>query len=124
MRITAQLIDVENDEHLWSQDYNRKFENVFSLQAEIAQKVAHSLQITILANESKEMGKKPTHNMEAYTLYLKGRTYRHRVTLESYKRTIDYCEQAIRKDPNYAQAYAEIARCYALIASFEFSSIE
>jgi TolB-like protein/Flp pilus assembly protein TadD len=121
LRITAQLIDVENDEHLWSQDYNRKFENVFSLQAEIAQKVADSLQVTILSKESKELGKKPTNNMEAYTLYLKGRTYRHRVTLEAYKRTIDYCEQAIRKDPNYAQAYAEIARCYALIASFELT---
>ncbi len=119
LRITAQLIDVENDEHLWSQDYNRKFENVFSLQAEIAQKVADSLQLTILAKENKEIGKKPTKNMEAYTLYLKGRSYRHRTTLDSYKRTIDYCEQAIQKDPNYAQAYAEIANCYAKIGTFE-----
>ena len=114
LRITAQLIDVVNDEHLWSRDYDRKFENVFSLQKEIAQKVADSLQITILANESKELGKKPAQNLEAYTLYLKGRFYRHRVTLDSFKKTIDYCEQAIRKDPNYAQAYAEIARILRL----------
>ena len=115
LRITAQLIDVDNDEHLWSQDYDRKFENVFSLQKEIAQKVADSLQITILSKESKELGKKPTQNMEAYSLYLKGRSHRHRWNLDSFKRTIDYCEQAIQKDPNYAQAYAEIANCYSII---------
>ena len=120
LRITAQLIDVENDEHLWSQDYNRKFENVFSLQAEIAQKVADSLQIIILAKESRELGKNPTQNLEAYTLYLKGRSYMHRTTLDSYKRAIDYCEQAIQKDPNYARAYAAIARSYTHIGYFEF----
>jgi tetratricopeptide (TPR) repeat protein len=119
LRITAQLIDVENDEHLWSQDYDRKFENVFSLQKEIAQKVADSLQVTILSKESKELGKRPTQNMEAYILYLKGRTYRHQTTLESLKKTIDYCEQAIQKDPNYAQAYASISRCYAQIGHWE-----
>jgi len=115
LRITAQLIDVENDEHLWSQDYNRKFENVFSLQAEIAQKVADSLQIVILAKESGELGKKLTQNMEAYTLYLKSQSYWYRFTLESFKKTIDYCEQAIQKDPNFAQAYAVIAQSYSII---------
>ena len=53
--------------------------------------------------------------MEAYILYLKGRSNRHQFTLESFKKTIDYCEQAIQKDPNYAHAYAEIARSYAYI---------
>ena len=120
LRITAQLIDVENDEHLWSQDYNRKCENVFSLQAEIAQKVADSLQITILAKQSKELGKRPTLNLEAYTLYLKGRSYMHRLTFDSLKRTIFYCEQAIQKDPNYAQAYSVMAKCYTAFSWFEF----
>ncbi len=110
---------MENDEHLWSQDYNRKFENVFSLQAEIAQKVADSLQVTIQSKESKELGKKPTRNMEAYILYLKALTYRHQFTLESFKKTIDYCEQAIEKDPNYAQAYATIASAYSMLGSTE-----
>jgi adenylate cyclase len=119
LRITAQLIDVDNDEHLWSQDYDRKFENVFSLQKEIAQKVADSLQVTILAKESSELGRKPTQSLEAYSLYLKGRSYRQRFTLDSFKRTIDYCEQAIQKDPNYAHAYAEIANCYSYIGILE-----
>jgi len=119
LRITAQLIDVENDEHLWSQDYDRKFENVFSLQKEIAQKVADSLQITILSKESRELGKKPTQNMEAYILYLKGRSFAHQFTLDSFEKIIDYCEQAIQKDPNFAQAYARIAWCYTYIGTIE-----
>ncbi len=119
LRITAQLIDVENDDHLWSQDYDRKFENVFSLQKEIAQKVADSLQVTILSKESRELGKKPTQNMEAYTLYLKGLTYPLRWTLDSFRKKIDYWEQAIEKDPNYAQAYAEIASVYSMFGSQE-----
>ena len=109
LRITVQLVDVENDEHLWSQDYDRKFENVFSVQKVIAQKVAESLRVTILAKESKELGKKPTQNMEAYILYLKGHNYRRKYTLDSLKRSVDYCQQAIQKDPNFAEAYAEIA---------------
>ena len=124
LRITAQLIDVENDEHLWSQDYDRKFENVFSLQKEIALKVADSLQVTILSKESRELGKKPTQNMEAYILYLKGRTCAQQTTLESLKKTIDYCERAIQKDPVYAQAHALIAECYNILGWFEPTPIK
>jgi adenylate cyclase len=112
--------DVQNDEHLWSEDYDRKFENVFTLQKEIAQKVASSLQVTIPSKESTELGKKPTQSMEAYILYLKGSSYLHRATLESVKRAIDYFEQAIEKDPNYAQAYAAIASTYS---TFGFSEL-
>ena len=119
LRISAQLIDVENDEHLWSQDYDRKFENVFLLQKEIALKVADSLQVMILTEERNKLGTKPTQSLEAYALYLKGRSYRHRMTFDSLKKTIDYCEQAIQKDPNYAQAYAEIARSHAYIGTLE-----
>ncbi len=99
--------------HLWSQDYDRKFENVFSLQKEIALRIADSLKISILSTERKEMGKRITQNMDAYTLYLKGRSYKVRSTLDSFNHFIDYCKQAIEKDPNFAQAYAELAFAYA-----------
>jgi TolB-like protein/Tfp pilus assembly protein PilF len=115
LRITVQLLDVENDEYLLSQDYDRKFDNVFSLQKEIAQKIADSLQVTILSKESKELGKKPTESMQAYILYLKSGSYRHRFTLDSFRKGIDYCEQAIEKDPKYAQAYASIASMYSTL---------
>ena len=119
LRITAQLIDVDSDEHLWSEDYDRKFENVFALQKEIAHRVADSLQITVQAKEGKEMGKRPTKSIEAYTLLLKGRALRHRATLESLMKTVDYCEKAIQIDPDYAQAYVEIARSYAYLGVLE-----
>jgi TolB-like protein/KaiC/GvpD/RAD55 family RecA-like ATPase len=120
LRITVQLINVETDEHLWSLDYDRKFENVFTLQKEIAQRVADSLKITILSHENNEMGKKFTEDLDAYILYLKGRSYRHRITPESFRKTIEYCERAIEKDPNFARAYAEIAVTYALMGYWEF----
>ena len=114
LRISVQLIDVQKDEHLWSQDYDRKFENVFSLQKEIALRIADSLKISILSTERKEMGKRITQNMDAYTLYLKGRRLQGSdTTLDSFNHFIDYCKQAIEKDPNFAQAYAELAFAYA-----------
>jgi TolB-like protein/Flp pilus assembly protein TadD len=119
LRITAQLIDVGRDEHLWSEDYDRKFENIFALQKEIAQKVAASLKISILASVSKELGKRSTRDLEAYTLYLKGRNFRHKFTLDSFNNTIEYCERAIQKDSNFAQAYAEIAMSCAMIGYWD-----
>jgi len=110
LRISAQLIDVENDEHLWSETYDRKFENIFSLQKEIAERVADSLK---LSKGAKGLDKKPTQNMEAYIFYLKARNFKQRVSLESYERAIEYCERATDKDPNYAQAWAEIGQCYS-----------
>lgn len=112
LRITAQLIDVQNDEHLWSEDYDRKFENVFSLQREIALQVANSLKISILSSEKKEIGKKITQNLDAYVLYLKAQSYKNRPTLDSFNHLVDYCKQAIEKDPNFAQAYTVLALGY------------
>jgi len=119
LRITAQLIDVQNDEQLWSDDYDRKFENVFSLQKEIALKVADSLKVSILDKEMGEMGKRPTLNLDAYVLYVKGRSFKHIQSLDSFTKTIEYCKLAIDMDPNYAQAYAELALNYALMGYYE-----
>ena len=116
LRITAQLIDIQNDEHIWSEDFDRKFENIFSLQREIALKVADSMKISILSSERKEMGKRITQNMEAYVLYLKARSYRSRSTIDSFNHLKGYCLQAIEKDPNFAQAYADLAYGYCTAA--------
>jgi len=113
LRISVQLIDVQKDEHLWSQDYDRKFENIFSLQRDIALKVADSLKISILSSERKLMRKRITQNVDAYALYLKGRSNKVRSTPDSFNRFVGYCKQAIEKDPNFAQAYAQLAFGYA-----------
>ena len=119
LRISAELIGVEKDELLWSETYDRKFKNIFTLQREIALKVANSLKISILAKERKGIGREFTKNMDAYILYLKGRSYKFRDTLDSFNHFVGYCKAAIEKDPKFAQAYAEVAIGYIDAGSHE-----
>ncbi len=114
LRITAQLIDTGNDEHLWSQDYDRKLENVFAIQREIAQSVAEVLKIRLLSGEKKSIEKRPTENTEAYALYLKGRYYWNERVRDSNDKAVRCFEEAVKLDPNYALAYSGLADCYLI----------
>jgi adenylate cyclase len=114
LRISAQLIDTENDEHLWSQDYDRRLENVFAIQREIAQSVAEVLKVRLLSVEKKSIEKKPTENTEAYTLYLKGRYYWNERMRDSNDKAVKCFEEAVKLDPNYALAYSGLADCYLI----------
>jgi TolB-like protein/Tfp pilus assembly protein PilF len=115
VRINVQLVDVRKDEHLWSQSYDRKLEDVFAIQSDIANKVAEALQVHILAQERERIEKKATSNMESYTLYLKGLHHRGERTEEGYKKAIRYFEEALKKDPKFSLAYAGLAECYDLM---------
>ena len=121
LRITVQLIDVQRDEHLWSDDYERKMDNVFAVQKDIAQRVAQSLKINLISEEKEEIGKRPTQSIEAYNLYMRGRLYVHRSTLDSLSSAIRYFSEAIQKDPKFGEAYAGIARCYGFLGFYELS---
>ena len=114
LRITAQLIDTGNDEHLWSQDYDRRLENVFAIQREIAQSVAEVLKVRLLSGEKKSNEKKQTENTEAYTLYLKGRYYWNERVRDSNDKAVRCFEEAVKLDPNYALAYSGLADCYLI----------
>jgi adenylate cyclase len=114
LRISAQLIDAINDEHLWSQDYDKKLENVFAIQREIAQSVAEALRVELLSNEKKDMERRPTNNPEAYILYLKGRYYWNERTREGTDNAVKYYEKAVKLDPRFALAYAGLADCYVI----------
>ncbi len=114
LRITAQLIDTGNDEHLWSQDYDRRLENVFAIQKEIAQSVAEALKVRLLSGEKKSIEKKATGNTEAYTLYLKGRFYWNERMRDSNDKAVKCFEEAVKLDPNYAAAYSGLADCYLI----------
>ena len=114
LRITAQLVDTGNDEHLWSQDYDRKLENVFAIQREIAQSVAEVLKIRLLSGEKKSIEKRPTENTEAYALYLKGRYYWNERVRDSNDKAVKCFEEAVKLDPNYALAYSGLADCYLI----------
>jgi TolB-like protein len=113
VRITVQLVDGRTDEHMWSQSYDREIKDVFEIQSDIAQRVAGALEVHLLAKERKNIEKKATQDIEAYTLYLKGLHYRGERTGEGLKKAIEYFEEAIRKDPNFGLAYAGMADCYA-----------
>ena len=114
LRITAQLIDTENDEHLWSQDYDRRLENVFAIQKEIAQSVAEALKVRLLSGEKKSIEKKATGNTEAYTLYLKGRYFWNERLRDSNDKAVKFFEEAVKLDPDYALAYSGLSDCYLI----------
>jgi len=115
VRINVQLVDVHKDEPLWSQSYDRKLEDIFAIQSDIASKVAEALQVHILAQEKQRIDKKATENVESYTLYLKGLHHKGERTGEGYQKAIQYFDEALKKDPRFASAYAGLAECYDLM---------
>ena len=122
LRITTQLIDPGSDEHLWSQDYDRKLENIFAVQKEIAQSVAEALKVRLLSSEKKDIEKKATENTEAYKLYLKGRYYWNERTRDDNDKAVRCFAEAIKLDPKYALAYAGLADCYVASADYGWLS--
>jgi adenylate cyclase len=109
IRIAAQLIDVENQAHLWSQEYNREAKGIFAVQSDIAKSVAEALKVKLGASEQQRIEKKGTDNPEAHELYLKGLYHYNKSTKAGIAKSIEYYEQAIQKDPSYAEAYAWLA---------------
>ena len=125
IRITAQLIDVGGDRHLWAQNYDRDLDDIFAVQSEIAEKVAGELKIRLVDSEKRVIQKKPTENTEAYNNFLRGREMLREETEPSLKQAIALFEKAIELDPNFAKAYVEVAVCHQLLAvgGFELADI-
>jgi non-specific serine/threonine protein kinase len=113
LRITTQLVDTQTDFPLWSERYDREMEDVFELQDEIARKIAEALRITLSPQEEKEIAAKPTDNLQAYDLYLRGRSYARRLTRQDLEFALQMFENAATQDPNFALAYAAIANASA-----------
>lgn len=117
-RVTAQLIDVNTDGHLWSRSYDREMNDIFAIQSEIAQQVADALKIQLVASEKHEVEKKATADPEAHTMYLKGRYFWNERTREGIDKAVKYFEEAIKLDPKYDLAYAGLADCYTIYADW------
>ncbi len=122
VRVNVQLINAMTDAHLWADTYDRKLTDMFSVESEIAKAIAESLQAKLSGSEKTAMSKVPTANTEAYELYLKGRFFWNKRTGADLKRAIEYFNQAIEKDPNYALAYAGLADSYTLLSVFGAAS--
>lgn len=120
IRVTAQLIDALNEEHLWVQDYERELQDVFVIQSDIAKRIARALKVHMVRREKLGIEKQATEHPGAHSIYLKGLFDLNSRTEEGLKRGIEYFEQALKEDPSYAQAYTGIAECYALLAWLEF----
>ena len=116
VRINLQLIDARSDSHLWAQNYDRDLKDVFAVQSDVAEKVADALKAQLLPAESARIASVPTQNQEAYDLYLRALAFSNRAT-DQYGLTstvmpqaIDLLQQALSKDPNFAQAAALLGR--------------
>ena len=118
VRVNVQLINALTDAHLWADTYDRKLIDIFAVESEIAKTIAETLQAKLTGSEKTAMSKKPTANPEAYELYLKGRFFWNKRTAADLRRSIDYFNQAIAKDPNYALAYAGLAQAWKLLPAF------
>lgn len=112
IRITGQLINANDDVHLWAEVYDRKITDIFELQSEIAKKIANELEAKLAPKEKLLIDSKPTDNIEAYALVLKGREIVQKLTDEDNEKGIEYYKKALAIDPNYALAYASLASAY------------
>ena len=116
VRITAQLINAADGYHIWSETYDRNLTDIFEVQDEISGVITNRLRENLsLSPKTEHLVKVPTKNIEAYTLYLKGMHFYNKLTPPDYYKAIDFFEQAIQLEPNYAQAYAMVAGSYAYL---------
>ena len=118
VRVNVQLINALTDAHLWAETYDRKLTDIFAVESDIAKTIAETLQAKLTGSEKTAMSKKPTANPEAYELYLKGRFFWNKRTAADLRKSIEYFNQAIAKDPGYAQAYAALAQSWKLLPAF------
>ena len=116
MLINVQLIDPRTDTHLWAESYQRKFENVFDVEAEVARKVADALHVKIAASSQDRLRAVPTTNPHAHDLFLRAHALGAHSDEQSLQRKIELLRQAVEEDPNYAMAWGDLAGAYLTIA--------
>jgi len=118
LRITAQLINVADGYHLWSERFDRAMKDVFDIQDEVTLEIIDKLRIELLGKERAQIVRRSTDNMDAYKLYLEGLYYWNKRTGKDLNKAIELFNQAIEKDPNYALAFVGLADSYSLLTVF------
>jgi serine/threonine protein kinase/Tfp pilus assembly protein PilF len=114
--INVQLVDPRNDTHLWADSFQRKFENVFEIEAEVARRVADALHVKIAASRKDRLLSVPTTNPQAHDLFLRAHALGAHSDEQSLERKIDLLQEAVKEDPNYAMAWGDLAGAYLTIA--------
>jgi len=115
IRITVQLVSVDDGCHLWSERYDRELEDVFAIQDEIAQNIVQALRVVISDDERRALVRAPTENVEAYEFYLRGRQFFHQFRRKNLDYARDMFQRAIAIDPSYALAHAGVADCCSFL---------
>ena len=114
LRINAQLVDTQTDFPLWSERFDREMKDVFEVQDEMARKIAEALRVTLSPQELEALAVKPTENLQAYDLYLRGKRYARRQTRQDLEFALQMFENAVAIDPSFALAYAACANACAM----------
>jgi TolB-like protein/DNA-binding winged helix-turn-helix (wHTH) protein/Tfp pilus assembly protein PilF len=116
--IQAELMDVKTGAQLWGGQFNRRADDVFSLQDDLSQEIAEKLRLRLTGDEKQRLAKRYTRDGEAYQCYLKGRYFWNKRTPDGAQKAVGYFQQAIDKDPVYALAYAGLADAYTYLSFF------
>jgi adenylate cyclase len=122
LRITAQLIKVDDGYHLWSEQFEREMKDVFAIQDEITHAILGKLRVTLAGLAGLSTAERHTKNIEAYQLYLKGRFHAESHTRDSLQQAVTEFSQAVEKQPDYARAYAGLVYAYGLQQFFGYAS--
>ena len=120
LSISTELVDARDNSHIWGQQYDRELADTIAVRDDITKQMTTALRMRLTGEEEKRMTKSYTANPEAYQDYLKGRYWWNKANAEGLKKSIEYFQQAIAKDPAYAQGYAGLADSYALLSGFGF----
>ncbi|MDQ3818960.1 MAG: protein kinase [Acidobacteriota bacterium] len=120
--ISVELVDAADNSHIWGEQYNRKLSDILILQSAISKDISEKLRQRLTGEDEKRVTKRYTDNTEAYHLYLQGRYYLYKRRPEAFKKAVEYFEQAIKKDPAYALAYAGLADSYNAFGNFSVTS--
>ncbi len=115
LRINAQLVNVADSSHLWSETYNRQLEDVFAIQDEIAQNIVRALRVILTEKEKQAIEKAAAANVQAYDFYLRGRQFFHQMRRKGFEFARQMFARAIAVDPDYARAHAGLADCCSLL---------
>jgi adenylate cyclase len=124
VRITAQLIEVATDSHLWSETYDRELKDVFAIQDDIARSIVAALEVTLTPRDRRALQSVATEDTQAYDYYLRGRRFFYEFTRRQFHNAIRMFKRAIEQDPNFALAYAGMADAYSLLYQWADSSEE
>src|SRR4029453_11614517 len=120
LRISAQLIQASDGNHLWSDTYDREMQDIFAVRSEVAQQVVQALQVKLGVEATRALAQKPTENLKAFQYYMQGRAYVQRRTREDLFTGIQYYEKALREDSNYVLAYAGLADAYGTLGTYGY----